>query len=129
MTHTDKPSDDPTAEARQAAAEILQSQMRALNAGAIACLKVWEGAHDDRSSDEALDLDYYFRCAIELSETAAKTGEALARLKGDTLHNIRVERLAAPLVPARIEETLSARRSLKTKKNSKSDAKIEGGGG
>jgi hypothetical protein len=124
-----KPSDDPSAKAMQAASSMLLSQMQALNAGVLSCMNSWERLLGDPSSDDAGDLDYYFRSAIELSEVSARTGEALARMKSETRQHISVERLAPLSGPARIEETLSTRGALKTKKKWKHDATLTGGGG
>lgn len=107
----EKPSDDPSAKAMRAASSMLQSQMQALNAGLLLCLRSWEQICED--PNRATDADYNIRLAMKLAKASARTGEALARLKTATRHHIRVERLAIPQKPASTEETRSAREALK----------------
>jgi len=130
MARTNQPGGPDAADAIQqavaAASAMLIEQMEALNAATLASLSIW-----NRDKDVPKRFDYighYLTSAVQLAEASARLGETLAKMKGESRQRISVERLAAPLAPASIEETLSSREALIGRRNSQRSSRIEGEG-
>ena len=81
------------------AAAMLTEQMEMFGKAARATLQIWL---ENIGNEEFDDADYYVRTAAQLAQVSAKLGEAIARMKSQSLQHIKVERLAqrSPIAPS-----------------------------